>query len=305
MQLQMKTVTRVFGMLSAATLIQAAAVADEQMTATTPAASSSAALNTRYGLFDGLDHRSSYGQYFFPEPLLVGETDVDNEVRLDWLHTEANARQNDNAKLELEKSFGLMTVELEIPYARAAASGQSTQQGIGNIDVGARHPFYQFVSANGLFDTTFGAAVEVGIPVNSEVSKNTEFVPKVFNDLRVGEHFTLQSLLGYATLFGGGADGGLQTFESGFVFGYTIQHEQLPLPGIQQFIPLFELIGDTQMNHGDSGKTSLVGNAGFRVNLKTIGPVQPRLGLGFVFPINDNARADVHWGIITSLVFEY
>lgn len=292
-------------MLAAAAFTPAAALADDQMAAAAPEGSASAALNTRYGLFDGLDHRSSYGQFFFPEPLLVGETDVDNEVRLDWLHTEADAQQNDKAKVELEKSFGLTTLELEIPCERAAVSGQSPQRGVGNLDVGARHPFYQFVSARGFFDTTFGAAVEAGIPVNSAVSKNTEFVPKIFNDLRVGEHFTLQTLLGYATLFGGGAEGGLQTFESGLVFGCTIQHEELPLPGIRQFIPLFELIGDTQMNHGASGQTSLLGNAGFRANLKTAGSVQPRLGLGFVFPINDHARADVRWGIITSLVFEY
>jgi hypothetical protein len=59
------------------------------------------------------------------------------------------------------------------------------------------------------------------------------------------------------------------------------------------------------LNHGESGQTSLVGLAGFRVNLDAIGRVQPRLGLGFVFPMNNNARADVHWGIATSLVFEY
>jgi hypothetical protein len=147
--------------------------------------------------------------------------------------------------------------------------------------------------------------VEVGIPVNSDVSQNTELVPKIFNDLRVGEHFTLQTMFGYATLFGGGEEGGLQTFESGFVFGYTIQHQQLPLPGVEQFIPMFELVGNTQMNQGDAGRTSLLGDAGFRINLKTVGELQPRLGLGFVFPIDDNARADVHWGIITSLVFEY
>ena len=29
------------------------------------------------------------------------------------------------------------------------------------------------------------------------------------------------------------------------------------------------------------------------------------LGLGFVFPINGGAREDTHWGVITSLVFEY
>ncbi len=301
----MKTVVRVWGSLASALLIQAAAAADEPMTSAGAGADPSAAPDTRYGLFDGLDHRSSYGQGIFPEPMLVDESDVDNEVRLDWLHTEANAQQNDEAKVELEKSFGLLTVEVEVPYERAAASGASTQQGIGNIDLGARYPFYQFVTANSFVDATFGAAVEVGVPVNSDVSKNTEFVPKIFNDLKVGEQFTLQALFGYATLFGGGEEGGLQTFESGLVFGYAIQHKELPLPGVEQFIPMFELVGDTQMNQGDSGRTSLVGNAGFRVNLKTVGSLQPRLGLGFVFPVDNNARADIHWGIVTSLVFEY
>ena len=144
--------------------------------------------------------------------------------------------------------------------------------------------------------------MEVGIPVNSAESKNTELVPKIFNDLKVGENFTLQTLLGYSTLLGGGADGGLQTFEYAFVLGYSISHRKLPLPGVQQFIPMFELKGETPMNKDAPGRNSLLGNASFRVNLNTIGRDQPRRGLGFVFPINDNAKADVHWGIFTSLV---
>jgi hypothetical protein len=263
-------------------------------------------IGTRYGLFDWLDHRSSYGQDIFPEPFLVDDSDLEeNEARLDWLHTEANAQQSDTVTAEVEKGFGQLTLEIEVPYQRDATSGESTQRGVGNIDLGARYPLYEFVAANGSFDTTFGTALEVGVPVNSAVSKNTELVPKVFNDLRVGDHFTLQSVFGFSTLFGGGAEGGLQTFESGFVFGYTIQHEELPLPGVLQFIPMFELAGDTWMNQGDAGQTSLVGNACFRANLKTIGEIQPRLGLGFVFPVNNNARTEVHWGIVTSLVFEY
>lgn len=296
----------VMGMVTAVNVVRAADTADSQVAPASSATNSISAPDTRYGLFDGLDHRSSYGQDVFPEPFLVDDSDLeDNEARVDWLHTEANAQQNDIATAEVEKGFGQLTLELEVPYERVAAASESTQQGVGNIDLGARYPFYEFVAANGFFDTTFGAAVEVGVPVNSAVSKNTELVPKVFNDLRVGEHFTLQSIFGYSTLFGGGDDGGLQTFESGFVFGYTIQHEELPLPGVLQIIPMFELSGETAMNNGDSGKTSLVGDACFRANLKSIGEIQPRLGLGFVFPINNNARDDVHWGIITSLVFEY
>jgi hypothetical protein len=297
MKLRMKTTARILGKLSAAILIQTTAVADDQVTPAAP--------DTRYGLFNGLDHRSWYGQGNFPEPFLVDDSGLEvNEARLDWLHTEANSQQSDIASAEVEKGFGLTTLELRVPYERDESPGQISQ-GIGNIETGARHPFYQFVSANGFFDTTLGAAMEVGIPVNSAVSKNTEVVPKVFNDLKLGEHFTMQSLLGYSTLFGGGNGGDLQTFEYGFVFGYTIQHRELSLPGVQQFIPMFELKGETQMNKDNPGRNSLLGDAGFRVNLKTIGRVQPRLGLGFVFPINNNARADIHWGIVTSLVFEY
>ena len=262
--------------------------------------------DTRYGLFNGLDHRSSYGQDVFPEPFLVDDSDLeDNEARVDWLHTQANRLQNDTVTAEVEKGVGQMTFEIEVPCEHEVTPGESTESGVGNIDLGARYPLYEYVAANGSFDTTFGTAVEVGVPVNSAVSKNTELVPKVFNDLRVGDHFTLQSIFGYSTLFGGGGDGGLQTIESGFVFGCTLQHREFPIPGVQQFIPMFELVGDTAMNQDDSGQTRLVGDAGFRANLKAIGVVQPRLGLAFIFPMNNDARADVRWGIVTSLVFEY
>ena len=303
MKLQIKALMCGLGMLSAITFVHAATVTDAQIAPATE--NSSVTPSTRYGLFNGLDHRSFYSQGNFPEPFLVDDSGLEiNEARLDWLHTKAGSQHSDTAKAEVEKGFGLLTLELEVPYERTVADGQTTK-GFDNVDLGARYPFYQFVSANEFFDTTFGAAVEAGIPVNSAVSKNAEFVPKVFNDTKLGEHLTVQSILGYSTLFGGGNNGGLQTFEYGFDFGYTIQHSELPLPGIQQLIPIFELAGETQMNKDNPGRNSLLGNAAFRVNLNSIGRVQPRLGLGFVFPLNNNARADVHWGIVTSLVFEY
>ena len=301
--MKMKICANILGMLAAAAAcLQTAARAGELGSTVI---TNAIATDTRYGLFNGLDHRSFYSQGDFPEPFLVDDTGLEiNEVRLDWAHTKAGSQHSDTASAEVEKGFGLTTLELKVPYERDASPGQ-TSEGVGNLEVGASHPFYQFVSANGFFDTTFGGAAEVGIPVNSAVSKNTELVPKIFNDTKIGGHFTLQSLFGHSTLLGGGSDGGLQTFESGFVFGCTLQHGELPLPGVQQFIPMFELQGETPLNHAASGDTSVIGNACFRVNLKTIGRVQPRLGLGYVFPLNNDARADVHCGIVTSLVFEY
>jgi len=261
--------------------------------------------DSRYGLFDGLNRRSWYSQGDFPEPFLVDDAGLEiNEARLDWLRTGAGPQHSDAVTAEVEKGFGLLTLEIEVPYERDA-SPSGIAQGVGNIDLGARYPFYQFVSANDFFDLTLGAALEIGVPVNSSVSKNTELVPKVFNDLKIGEHFTLQSIYGYSMLFGGGDDGGVQTFEYGFDFGYAIQHDELPIPGVQQFIPMFELVGQTGLNKDDAGQNSLLGNACFRLNLKSIGRVQPRLGFGFIFPLNATAYAETHYGIVTSLVFEY
>ena len=198
----------------------------------------------------------------------------------------------------------MLTLGIDVPFERNV-EGDDVSQNIGNIDLGARYPFYQFVSTKGFWDITFGSAVELGVPTQSAVSKKTELDPKIFNDTKIGEHFTAQSIFGCSLLFGPGDDGGRQMFEYGFDFGYTLQHLELPLPGVLQFIPIFELTGKTGLNKGESGQNSLLGNAAFRLNLKTIGDVQPRLGIGYVFPLDNNARTDAHHGVIISLVFEY
>jgi hypothetical protein len=305
MKFKMKMFGRALGVLTAAILVHTTAKADDQMAPVMTTTNSSIVPDNRYGFFNGLDHRSSYGQGVFPEPFLVDDSDLEvNEARLDWEHTEANAARSDLLTAEVEKGFGNLTLEAEFHFERDA-DGDDISQGIGNIDLGARYPLYEFVSANGLFDTTFGTAIEVGIPVNSAVSQNTEVVPKVFNDLKLGEHVTIQSIFGYSALLGGGQDGGLDTFEYGFDFGYTITHDQLPIPGAQQLIPVFELAGETELNKDNPGRNNLLGDIALRANLKTIGRVQPRLGIGFIFPIDSGARDDVRWGVVTSLVFEY
>lgn len=277
-----------------------AAFTNEQAASISPAAPA----DTRYGLFNGLDHRSDYGQGVFPEPFLVDDSDLEpNEARLDWIHTQAGSSKTDIIHPEIEHAFGLMTTELEIPYEYDTAPGETTK-GFDNIDLGARYPFYQFVSPNGFVDATFGAGMELGIPTESPVSKNAELVPKIFNDLKMG-NFTAQSILGCSTLFGPGDEGGLQTFEYGFVFGYTISHRQLPLPDVLETIPFLELKGETELNKDRPGHNSLLGNAGLRFNLKAIGRVQPRPGIGFIFPLDSGAREDTHWGVITSLVFQF
>jgi len=258
--------------------------------------------DTRYGPFGLLDQRSNYGLGVFPEPFLVDDSDYEpGEARVDWLHTQAGVSKTDVIHPEIELGFDEITFELEAPYE---LDTNPNADGFDNIDLGVRGPIYQFVSPGGLFNTTFGAGIEAGVPTESAVSKNAELVPKIFNDLEVG-NFTVQSIFGNSTLFGPGDNGGLQTFEYGFVFGYTIPHDRLPLPDVLQSIPFFELIGETELNKDNPGHNSLLGNAGLRFNLKAIGQVQPRPGVGFIFPLDSGARENVHWGVITSLVFEF
>jgi hypothetical protein len=77
--------------------------------------------NTRYGLFGLLDHRSAYGQGVFPEPFLVDDSDLEvNEARLDWFHSGVANAHSDLVTAEVEKGFGLLTLEVEVPYERDA-----------------------------------------------------------------------------------------------------------------------------------------------------------------------------------------
>lgn len=262
--------------------------------------------DARFGPFDWLDHRSAYYQDFFPTPLLMDDTGLeqDGEFELNALHTAANGQRSTTVTAEFERSFWLLTLDLDVPYERDSGADE-VSEGIGDIDLGARCPLYQFVSVDGFFDTTLGVAMEIGVPASSAISMNAEFDPMIFNDLKIGEHFSLQSFFGYSTVTGGGDDGGLQTFEYGFDFAYAVSHKELPLPGVRQFTLMFELNGETELNRSDSGQNSLLGSIGFRLDLKAVGELQPGLGLGFVFPIDSGGNAEVHWGIAASVTMEF
>lgn len=300
----MKLKVKHSAIITAFTLTSVAVQADE--TPSLPDTNSAAATNSGGGLFGWLKPQSAYNQEFFPQPLLVDDTGLekDGELELSSLHTGAGSQHSDTFGAEIQKSIGSLTLEFGVPYQRNSDAGD-VSEGVGNIDIGARYPLYQFLSAKGLFDNTFGIGMELGIPVNSAVSLNTELEPKLFDDLKIGQQFSIQTVLGYSTLFGGGDDGGQETFEYGVAFAYGFPYSRLPLPGVQELTPLFEVVGEKGLNEDESGQNSLLGSVGFRLDLKPIGELQPSLGLGYVFPFNNAGQSEVHWGIVTSLIFEF
>src|SRR6202795_3596587 len=112
---------RAKGMLSVTLWIVLAVTASVRAGQAPPSSltDSSSTPSTRYGLFGMLDHRSDCGQGIFPEPFLVDDSDLEkNEARIDWLHTHRNDQHSDEVTAEVEKGFGLLTLELEIPFER-------------------------------------------------------------------------------------------------------------------------------------------------------------------------------------------
>ena len=269
----------------------------------------------RYGPFGLFDHRSLYGKGVYPEPFIVDDSDGEvNEFRVDWSHQGGKGQNTNVVTVELEHGNGLWTLELEVPYEYDTSNvfdpatgtvDHSRVQGFDNINPCARMPLYQFVSEDEAIDTTFGVAIEVGVPSNSPLGKNAEIVPKIFNDTRIGEHFSLQTILGWSFLRGSQASGGgEQHFEYGMVFGWTIPHHELPLPDVQDFIPMLELQGYTLANTHLGGQDNLTANLAFRANLFGRACSQGWASVILCRWIRVR-RADFHWGVYTSLVFEF
>ena len=265
--------------------------------------------SANYGLLGWLDHRSSYGTSWYPEPFRVDESDVDNELRLDYQHVQGRGTVSHELHAEIEKSFGVTTIEVEGFYdinTQSLGGGRHGQdQGFGNIDLGVRTPIWQYVSPSQFFDTTMGVAFELGIPTNSPESKNTEIVPKIFNDTRIGDHFSVQTICGISYPLGSKPDGGTRKFEYGVILGWAVDHDELPLPDVQTLIPIAEFAGESGIDHSTANTSNLSATLGVRANLNSVGAFQPRLGAGFVLPIDKGAKDELTQGFVLSLVLEY
>lgn len=279
-------------------LVGAAFLACPALTHTAKADSS-----TRFGLWNALDSSSKYNSNFFPEPLLADEMDADQEVRFGWVHAEKPGHRTDEVFAEVEATFNLLTVEVEVPYEheRETENGVTeAAEGVGSIELAARHPFFQYVPGNG-FDLTLGARVELAIASTSDVSRDNEVVAGVYDVMAFGDRLSLQVSAGYSKLFGP-EDGGDSALEYAAVLGYNLDFKT---DWLTRITPVVEIDGETGLSHQDQGDTELTGVIGGVFAFSPNRYVLPKWTIGYIVPLDDNARDEFHWGVVTSFIFEY
>jgi hypothetical protein len=261
----------------------------------------------KFGPFGLFDTRSQYGTGFFPEPFLVDEGDLDREFVISSIHQEGADSQSTSVTAEFEWTFHLLTVEIEAPYEHDITynpdGSRTNAEGMGSPSISFRHPVWQYISPNETVDNTLVVACETAFPTNSEESHSTEVVPGLFDLLRIGDHFGFQDHLGLSTLYGGDENHD-STLEYSGDFSWIIDNTEINLPKeILGIVPMIEVAGEHRVNHGDFSN-NLSGVAGVRFNLANIGPALPRLGVGYIFPIDKGAREDFQWGVTVSLVLD-
>jgi hypothetical protein len=269
-----------------------------------------------------LNYRSKYYSDWFSEPFRVEDTTIDNELRLDWQYAAGHGSTSNLLTAEIQKSVGIFTFEVQEPYVWNTGAGggsddgddntgSGSTRGFGNLELAVRLPLLQSVSKSGFLDNSIGANFEFGIPTNSAVSKNAEITPGLFDDLAIGDHFSVQSLFSFTHTFGtlsnsvGTQPIGRASFSYGLAFGYAIEDEQFSIPHVERLIPTIELVGSTALDGPAAGHNALTGTAGLRAEFKSIFHVQPSFGVGYLFPIDSGGREQLRWGILTSLTFEF
>jgi hypothetical protein len=264
-------------------------------------------------LFKTLNYRSKYYADWFPEPFRVEDTAIDNELRFDWEHDQGRGSVGNTETFEIQKSFNIFTFELQVPYSATtgaiAADGDDaavshSSAGFANVELGARLPLFQYVSKTGLIDNSVGFNFEAGIPTNSVLGKNAEISPGLFDDLGIGNRFSVQTLFTFTHTFGT-VQTGRASFQYGLAFGYAIEDEDFRIPHVERLIPSVELVGNTALDGANAGHNALTGTAGVRAEFKPIAGLQPSFGVGYIFPIDGGGRDEIRWGGIVSLTLEF
>jgi hypothetical protein len=90
----------------------------------------------------------------------------------------------------------------------------------------------------------------------------------------------------------------------GVLLGWRIRHSEMPVPLTDNVTPLLELDGQSPFSAA-GGQDALSGVAGVNFNFISIGLAQPALSIGWQFPLDQGARNQSRWGIITEIFLQF
>lgn len=286
-------------------------IADSDDQPAIPVTQSTSPSSPRYFL-GLLDTRSSYGTDFFPDLFLGPEFDRDNQLEVDYLHGEASGAQNNEIDAEFEwNPIGELTVagefgwESEHQFITDGGDGDDaeneTQTGFENVDLAIFHPIFQFVSPNRFFDDTLVARLDVAVPTRTPASgDDVQLTPYLGDLLRLGDHLSVEAWAGGQ--FPIAPDQTTQLIY-GANLAWKFPHDQLHIPFVDVFTPMFELDGQRPMS--GPADDALFGVVGFNVAFPGADDIQPRLGIGYQFPMDQGARTQLRWGVILQLFVDF
>ncbi len=259
--------------------------------------------------FNLLTRRSRYGTGFFPEHFRQTSLDREHELRLDYFQGGHTGRHEQEIEGEIEWAIKDLTLTVEAEWESEheideETGGWKRDEGWQTVKFKAHHPLYQYVSADDSFDYTLVGKVSVGVPLSGSLRHDSyEIYPLLGQLLRLGGHFTTQTWTG-VNFVTGGDERGTRELRYGALFGWNLSRTEVAIPGVQALTPLLELDGQSSLS-GEEHVHRLFGVAGARFDLTPIGPLQPRFGLGYLFPIDTGARRELSWGVQSSLIFEF
>ncbi len=285
---------------------------DDEKHAPGASPTSSPSVPDRY-FFDLLDHRSSYGNDFFPDPFIGPEFDSERQLELDYLHGEKHGVRDDEIDGGFQWNvFGQTTIAAEFGWDsehQAAIHGgvgeeddqAANASGLENVDLAIYHPLFQYVSRDSLLDYTAAARLDLGIPTRTPVSgTDAQLTPFLGHMLRIGDHLSLEAWTGVQFTI---APHQTNQLIYGLSLGYQLFHEQLPLPLTEKLTPIVELDGQSPLS--GQGQDALFGVAGLDVNFTSVAKIDPHIELGYQFPLDQGARDQLQWGIIAEVFLEF
>jgi hypothetical protein len=272
-----------------------------------PASQSSTGTSSRY-FFNLLDSRSAYGADFFPDLFVGPEFDRETQLEIDYAHAESDGGQGNEIDAEFDwNPVGQLTLAGEFGWESDHASSadedddDGTEAGFESVDLAAYHPIFQYVSSNRFFDYTAVVRLDMAIPTRTTVSGNDlQLTPWLGQMIRLGDHLSVQAWTG--ALFTIAPDQTPQ-FIYGAAIGYQIPHKDLPIPMIDSVTPMLEL--DGQRPFTTPAEDALFGVGGFHLTPTPVDDVQPSFGLGYQFPIDHGAGAQLRWGVILQFFLDF